>query len=349
MGIVPQTVGNGLKPYGMLYDLIRNFNVPIKWVINPSKIKDGIDFTHNGTNFSGGPFIIPAEYRTSAVNARISFWQGQGVQGVTTVSPITVPVYTTLTNTPHWTLNTDNSGIPTGFFSTAGIPTTSYTISDATTLTCCSDIFVMPHADPAWATHGQLLDWNLNCKGGIWFGCSAGSHLSDMFNPASPSSQTNFLSEKTVTASGSGPYFQNSLVLASNHADGAPPYLFAYPTDPQMQFMGSTAGAMENGAEQVYLPVIGGGWRSSTKVAVWDPDQQNIPALSAGLAAKVAYGPGMGDPNRGQVLLSAGHDQNGNGTGNVAALRIFFNHSFLNAKAKGIDVVGTGIPNSMTC
>ena len=33
MGVTPQTVANGLKPYGMIYDLIKNYDVPIKWVI----------------------------------------------------------------------------------------------------------------------------------------------------------------------------------------------------------------------------------------------------------------------------------------------------------------------------
>ena len=60
MGVTPQTTANGLKPYGMMYDLVKNYNVPIKWVINPSKTKDGVDLAHNGVAYKGGPFIIPA-------------------------------------------------------------------------------------------------------------------------------------------------------------------------------------------------------------------------------------------------------------------------------------------------
>ncbi|MEO6189253.1 MAG: hypothetical protein ABIO44_01735, partial [Saprospiraceae bacterium] len=74
MGILPQTVNNGLRPYGMVYDLVKNYMVPVKWVINSSKVKDGIDFSHNGIDYKGGPFIIPAPYRTAAVNARITYW-----------------------------------------------------------------------------------------------------------------------------------------------------------------------------------------------------------------------------------------------------------------------------------
>ena len=72
MGVTPQTVGNGLKPYGMLYDLIKNHKVGVKLIINPSKGKDGIDFSHNGIDYRGGPFIIPAGFRNATINARIS-------------------------------------------------------------------------------------------------------------------------------------------------------------------------------------------------------------------------------------------------------------------------------------
>ena len=50
MGILPQTYGNGVKPWGMVYDLIKNYNVQVKWVINQSKARYGVDFAYNGIN-----------------------------------------------------------------------------------------------------------------------------------------------------------------------------------------------------------------------------------------------------------------------------------------------------------
>ncbi len=91
MGVVPQTVANGLKPYGLIYELINNHNVPIKWAINPNKSTGGVDFTYNGTDYKGGPFIVPAEYRNAAVNATIANWQVQGVVGITTTAAFTAP------------------------------------------------------------------------------------------------------------------------------------------------------------------------------------------------------------------------------------------------------------------
>ena len=100
MGIAPQTFANGLKPYGMIYDLTTNYNVPVKWVINSSKIKDGNDFWHNSVNYRGGAFIIPAIYINSNVTARINYWISQGVQGNYSISSMNLPVYTTITSFP---------------------------------------------------------------------------------------------------------------------------------------------------------------------------------------------------------------------------------------------------------
>ena len=82
MGVTPQTVANGLKPYGLIYDLIKNNDVPIKWVIGAGKVKDGVDFTYNGNSYRGGTFIINAEYRTAAVNTKIATSQALSVAGV---------------------------------------------------------------------------------------------------------------------------------------------------------------------------------------------------------------------------------------------------------------------------
>jgi hypothetical protein len=73
MGVVPQTVANGLKPYGLIYQLLL-IKCPVDWVINTSKLKDGTDFTYNGVAYKGGTFIIEAPFRSSAVNTLITSW-----------------------------------------------------------------------------------------------------------------------------------------------------------------------------------------------------------------------------------------------------------------------------------
>lgn len=359
MGVVPQTVGNALKPYGLVYDLIRNYGVPVKWIVNPDKTKDGVDFVYNGREFRGGPFIIPAPFRTAAVNDRIAYWQTQGVIGISTTSPFEVPVLTTLkvSSVPNWTLDLQNGSIAVGYFVNAGIPPSAYGGSSSTywklpsQLNCCDDIFVMPHADPKWLTHANLVAWNLDCKGSIWNACHSPSALENMYNPADPSVQANFLSEKVTTpgtgiilpVSGSTSYSQNTLILWGNHDGGTPPYSYSNHGDPIMQFMGSLDLATLNGSEQIYIPVqtAGAGWRSSTVVAVYDPDHptlSNSGSTEKYRATVLAYGRGYGDPDRGYVMYEAGHSHNkSTAPANIAAQRAFFNFSFFAAKEKAPD------------
>jgi hypothetical protein len=321
MGVLPQTFANGLKPYGLVYDLIKNYNVPIKWVINPAKLKDGIDFTYNGIDYTGGTFIIPAEYRSATVDARIAYWQSQGIVGVTTTAPVTVPVYVTIQVVPNWTLDLKNGAIAQDYLTNAGIPSTAYNFLLPTQLGCCNDLFAMPHADPTWADHGNLLTWNKTCKGAIWAACHAVSVLENLSNPLMPAEKMNFLSTPTLINFGS-------------HADGTPPYTYNFPTDPMMQFVGPIDAAQLNGSEQIYLPVLGGSWRPGAKIGVYDPTQANVPSLSPGPAATLVYGYAFDDPTRGKVMYEGGHSHNRGSINDVAAQRAFLNFSFVTAIEK---------------
>lgn len=383
MGVVPQTVGNGLKPYGMVYDLIKNYGVTVIWSINPSKSKDGIDFTHNGVDYKGGTFIIPAEFRNTTVNARITFWQGQGVVGATTVSPITVPLFNTynLKTTPRWTLDKQNGSIATGYFVNAGIPASAHGGSsssgwkDPAELDCCDDLFVMPHADPIWATHNRLLSWNDalasgGCKGAVWAACHAVSALENMVNPSNRSQQTNFLTQKDPAWTGtSGNYtLSNALVLWGSHGDGTIPYTFnaSLGADPVGQYMGVIDGALTNGSEQIYMPRQGivsnpltynaaavARWNPSAKVLVYDPTQPDVTNPNTttlqNIAAGVVYGRAFENNNRGYVMYEAGHSHNKAFLPpNIAAQRAFFNFGFLVANDKSVAVDISSVPSVVT-
>jgi len=175
MGVPSQTINNALRPYGMVHDLTKNYQVPVRWVINPTKDRDGVDFTHSGVSYKGGPFIIPAEYRTASVNARITYWQGQGVVGVTTTTPVTVPIYAVIGTAVRWTLDQTNGDIAIPYLSFASIPSTDYNFNNPQTLGACDDLYIMPHAEPKFSTHSNLVTWNNTHRGSIWVGCKAGS------------------------------------------------------------------------------------------------------------------------------------------------------------------------------
>lgn len=350
MGILPQSIDNAIKPYGLVYELVHDRYIPVIWSINPSKAKDGIDFTVDGRNFSGGPFVISAPFLSDPnVLTTISTWQAKGVVIYFTLTDVTIDVYQELQIWSQWVLDTDKGSIAQKYLDFAEIPSSAYRFGYPSGLTPCDDLFILPHADPTWADHGYLYDWNDSFSNGgsegwIWAACHGVSALESLYNPSNPAQQLNFLSNKTASATINGSdYYENSLLLWTNHDDASnSPFSYAYPSDGYMQFMGPMDEATKKGSEQIYLPVNGtnSGWRSSTTIAAWDPLQSDVVAgNSPGEAALIAYGPGFGDVSRGSVMYQAGHEYTLTGKNAVladaiAAMRAFLNFSFLAPTSK---------------
>jgi len=164
-GVLATDISRELKPYGMVYDLLKNYNATVYVVINPSKVKDGPDFIYNGTVYRGGTFLIRKQNITPQVAARIAYWNSLGVVGTYVTTPLSLKFSYKITSVPTWTLDAQNGAIATGFFANAGIPATAYNNLLPSQLGFCNDIFVMPHADPQWSSHGNLFNWNRNrCK-----------------------------------------------------------------------------------------------------------------------------------------------------------------------------------------
>lgn len=321
MGLTNQTINNTLKPFGLIYDLTKNYQVPVKWVINPTKGKDGEDFNVSGTSYRGGCFIIPAEFRTSAVNARITHWQSQGVVGTTINTNVTVPVYATIRTAIRWTLDDKNGKIAQAYLDYAGIPSSAYDWVDPEDLGGCNDIFVMPHADPTSGTHGNLVTWNNIYRGSIWVGCKAGSETENNVG-------------KFLSSTGCVP--------SKSHSNLSGGVTYDYHADPVMQFMGSNAHlATTNGAEQIYYP--SSSWRATTKVGIY----QTSPAVALNQRrALLAYGRGFGDNNRGWVCMTAGHKLNeSTSSQNISAIRSFFNFSLLAAIERTVRPTLTSVPD----
>ena len=331
MGVRPQGINNGLKPYGLVYELLQTYKVPIKWVINPNKQREGVDFVYKGIEYRGGSFVILSRYRTAEVDASISRWKSKGVIGEFTTTDLDLPVYATLTYAPRWTIDQASGYLVASFFQNAEIPPDAYGGSSAAfwktpaQLTDCDDIFALPHSDPTWVTHNNLFNWNRDSKGAIWSGCHAVSVLENTVSPDS-AVRLNFLS----TA---------GLINYLQHGVAPPPYDHYFPTDPIMQFMDNVDIASFTGSESIYLPSSGSSWRNGVKVTVKAPAHPDIPHLSAGPAVVMAYGRGFDDPRRGWVMYQGGHFHNGFsfpgdpnsdfGPSHAAVQRAFFNFSFL--------------------
>ncbi|MEP0940017.1 MAG: gliding motility-associated C-terminal domain-containing protein [Cyclobacteriaceae bacterium] len=336
----PTGIEDGLKPYGLVYDLTSNYEVPVSIAINVNKAKDGIDFSHEAVDYKGAPFIISEEFITPEIAAVITSWEdngskvgGAGKEGIegnyTTTDALNVPIYVTFTSYPTWTLDTENAAIAIGYFDLAGIPSSAYKTAYPYELDETDDIFVLPHADPTWADHSNLYYWNQSLDNGgqagwIWAGCHAVSVIENLSNPNDPEEKMNFLSDPALLH-----------YTDDGHAAGTAPYTYDYSGHQFMQFVGTYDGATDNGSEQIYLPKLNAEWRESSQVAVYDPDHPDIPTNSPGEAAKMVYGPAFGDPDNGMVLYQGGHSlEAGTDQEQAAAIRAFLNFSFLAPVAK---------------
>lgn len=324
MGVVPQTTNNAIKPYGLVYDLIKTYKIPIKWVIGQSKGKDGADFNYNGVAYKGGTFIIPAEFMNATTLSRISAFS---VTGTTTTSPLTVDVTYTLTTAPRWTLNIQNWELSKKFLLAANIPSSAWCYKYPCQLNSCDDIFMIPHACPTWSNYGYLYNWVRNNRGAVWASCQSVSGLENLYNPSNSSQQLNFLANNVGSPG-------NALIKPQHHNNPTPPFTHQYPTNPGAQYMGKTDDAHLSGAEQVYLPKPGGGWRTTTQILAFDPTQSNCPGQSPGPAALIAFGRAYGNSSYGWVMYEGGHDVTGTTADRIAAMRAFFNFSFRAAADK---------------
>ena len=335
MGVTPQTTNNGLQPYGLVYDLIKNQNVAVKWIINPTKIKDGVDFTYNGISFRGGTFILPAEFRNASVNATIANWQAKGVITTTTAYPITLDVTTTLGSVPNWAVDPRDGNHAKKFFERADIPKSAYYYRTPPMLNSCDDLFVDPHTDAKWKTHGNLYFWNLNAKGSIWAGGKTAVSMEDVkvFNSSNPSQNLKFL-----TTGG----------LMQNAKKGTQPYSYTNVTEPAFQMMGIEDDAHE-GHDEIFLPLkTTSAWYPGVKISCYDPTHKDIPSKSDGPGALTVYGRGFDDVNRGYVMYQGGHDIGGNSAQEVSAQREFFNWSFVVLPVKSPDVTYSNIPVTLS-
>jgi uncharacterized repeat protein (TIGR01451 family) len=322
LGQATQSYATGLKPYGLVYDLIVIRKVPVDWVISPGKLFGGTDFTLGAKTYSGSAFIIRAEYVTPAAITAINSFKALGVvvDGPTTAGATSVPVYNTLTSWPNSVLDSAKGSIAAAFYTNASIPATAYRFALPTALTPCDDFFALPHADPAWATHGlPLKNFVVNRGGYFWAGCHAVSVFENLVNPADATDRSNFLST-------------NGLVPFGSHADGSPPYSYKTSggSEPPMQFLGNLDAASQNGSEQIYLPAKPGGWRATSSVLVWDASHADVPSKSLGEAAQLVYGRAFGLTTAGRAMYEGGHDiDTGNNAAAVAAERAYFDFLLL--------------------
>ncbi len=338
MGASSPTVANSLKPYGLIYALLKNNHVPVSCVINASKVKDGIDFTYNGKAYKGGTFIVPVDYISTEVSNVLTNWANQGVTIDYTNSDLTLNVSYRINFVPKWVMDKTYGSIAVGFLNAAGIPSSAYSFKTPDQLGSCDDIYILPHADPTWNTHNNLYFWNKNQKGEIWVGCHAVSVLEGLSKDTTISGAPATIKMNFLTT--------NGLVPFTDHNPTVTPFSNFLPTDPVAQFIGKTDNAQLGGSETVYLPKPGSAWNSGAKILTTAPSQGDVPGLSPGAAVENVYGRAFDDPNRGYIAYQASHNFNGSTAEQIAAQRIFFNFSLFALNDKVPPIISASLNGS---
>ena len=372
-----QTIAQGVKPYGLIYALVKA-KIPVEWAINSSKAAisqttgnsapdftfdcDGSGTTYANKAYKSGAFIIPEAFAAQAQSI-VATWRTKGVtvDGPCTQDPATpFPIFATISGWPRAVLDAQNGSVAATYFANAEIPAPAATLDPAnppayrtaapSQLTACDDIYIMPHADPTYATHNALIPF-IKAGGSFYASCHAVSEIENMVFPAAGSQVAN--ATGTAGSLAMNLLGTNGLVNYGSHqAQGSVPYAFyKSPTDtaapltdagtaiesvrsgdPIAQFLGVTDASTQNGSEQIYIPKSGSKWRSTTQIISYDPTQTDANTQgNAGTAASLLYGPAYGNTNYGWVMYQGGHSVNKGTVDDVASQRAFFNFLLLTA------------------
>ncbi|MDO7171058.1 LamG-like jellyroll fold domain-containing protein [Mariniflexile sp. AS56] len=363
MGVSPQTYNNGLVPYGLVYELVTNHQVPVYWLIASHKTwgntgvkQDHTDVTIDGKDYKGGPFVIPAEFMNIAQPV-IDLWLTDypGLTIDADLPEFNGHMYDYITNFPRAVLDEDNGDkIQSAFYDKTNVPYSYGRLGTPDDLTLCDDIYTMPHADPQnWdaSTVNTLIDFIEN-GGYFWAAChavSAMEALVDTDNNGIP--DLNLLSN-------------NGLIPWGDHNDGTPAYSYnavnslfnsgETASDPLMQFMSTMDGSLQNGSEQIYLPDTEG-WRSTTVLAITDDDHPDVidGTFPTGPAAALAYGRAFGNEDFGMVMYEGSHSiSGGTEAEDVSAARAYGNFVLQAGIERRpeikLDFIQTKIENNLT-
>lgn len=175
------------RAYGLAVRLL-HANVPLKWIINPSKTtRTGVDFTasarlrspsiggYSSRSFRTGPLAIFPGYEAQALSVISGY--GQGIRVYELQSATTVPVHSDLTHKPKVLVEEDeNPQIHTSILSAAGLtPGAHYNTGDLNSVNAgsCVTIVTVPHNSSISTTQRSSIRAFLQSGGNFFAQCAA--------------------------------------------------------------------------------------------------------------------------------------------------------------------------------
>ena len=229
-----QTEASVLKAYGLIYKLMNENDALVSWVIKPDKAADEADFTYNGVDYKGGPFVIANEYVTPAILATCASWVSTHTSVnyvVTANGPFTANQFILLNVVPRWAFyDNDKASITKGYLDDAGIPHGSGTpnsITKSSDLNECIDCFMIPHSDPLDSVHASVYRYLQPLSEGgyggwVWAGCHGAGDL-EVMNPEIPTRFATYVASGTSNwdfASTIGDYTDRIGAVRNNASNG---------------------------------------------------------------------------------------------------------------------------------
>ncbi len=312
-----------LRAYGLVNQFLQT-NIPVKWAIKPGKAKDAEDFSAdatriNGTagvagpatvSFSGGSFIVGAEYDTPTLRALITSFSSVGAPVVVykTNADALIDVRYTLTHKPKIAIGPDGGGFGQGVhqtvFDAAGITNYDSVTDDIIKPNSCYTLATQAHSTSS--AFVNIYRQFVESGGNLFLQCAS---INTFENDANGHFQTT-IEGYSVFGTNDGTAVNTSLV----YPEGAMPF---------NQFIGTLAN--QDGAITEYAYAPGGGPVNGNRISV-----RNSGAHSEKFVATVSELGGAGVP--GSVVFElGGHDYTRTESGATELERLNGQRMLLNA------------------
>lgn len=320
-----------LRAYGLANNLLQN-NIPLKWAIKYNKSKDDVDFTATVTriagpsgvssgsvNFSGGPFVVPPEFRSLAEPLIAAFNNSiTGTANDVTVYKVTsatvADIRYTITHKPLVAIGPDGGNFGTGVYQSllteALIPNYTSVTDESMQPTSCYTL--------AAQAHSTVTTWVASYSGFV----QNGGNL--LLECASINTfENNALNGHYQTTNGYSVYGTND----STNVSGTLIYPNGYM--PFNQFIGALNGN-QDGAITDFFPASGSTYQNGALIAA----RHNNGTGTGNHNANVAVVSKVGNVGRegGYVFELGGHDYDrgtSNDISNINGKRMILNTLFV--------------------
>jgi uncharacterized repeat protein (TIGR01451 family) len=311
-----------LKSYGAVQQLLWA-GVPVKWVIQPGKAKDGVDFTAPAArlypsalaaasrSFSGGPFVVHRDFAVAAKTAISAWATSNNVAVYETTADVTASVRHTLTHRPKVAVFDDGGSalIHINYLVAAGFTAGTHydTIPAATLVTVNASACFTIGTEPHWTEAAPTSDPQVNAI--RQFVTSGGNFLAEC--------------DGVMTYENNPTYgrFQSTTGFVKGNARTGIQY--PSPDLPYSQFVGAMADV--GGSVRDFQPISGGAYRGGAEMHAQSPTGTISGGAAGVLPAKGTVARIASPSAGGFVFYLGGHEYTTGDLGNINGIRMYLN------------------------